>query len=116
MPRPFSACHHPERAEIDAQFVTGIPRLRMAQYSGLSEPAVRRHFRLHLPEALRMEAEMERQEAAAELRAILRASVADLRRQAERARHLRHDSAILRAMRLSFPLLKLQVDVLSRSS
>lgn len=45
-------CSHPERRDIDAAAVAGEPNRRIAARYGLSETAVRRHKRDHLPAAL----------------------------------------------------------------
>lgn len=52
MPRTCSVCGHPEREAIDAALVAGAANRRIATQYSLSEAAVRRHRRTHLPASL----------------------------------------------------------------
>ena len=52
MGRACSVCVHSEREAIDAALVGGEPNRRIAARYGLSEAAVRRHKREHIPQAL----------------------------------------------------------------
>ena len=112
MPRPCNACRHPELDAINRELAGGTPRLAVARQFGLSEPAVRRHFHLHLPASLQLATEADRQQAARELLGVLQETTAELRRLAERARDRRQGRAWLRAVRLLYPLLELRTRVL----
>lgn len=53
MPRPCTICSHARRAEIDAALVAGqAPNTTIAALFGVTESAIRRHAREHLPAAL----------------------------------------------------------------
>src|SRR5207248_6485711 len=53
MPRVCTVCAHPERAAIDRALVAGEGPYALARrYSPLSEPALRRHKKDHLPATL----------------------------------------------------------------
>src|SRR5712691_560156 len=110
MPRPCRTCRHPELDAINAELVSGTPRLTVARRFGLSETAVRRHFHLHLPDSLRLEHEAERLEGARELRATLRAAVSELGKHFTSARDRRRTRAMLRAARQLYPLVRLQAE------
>ena len=114
MSRPCLTCRHAEIAAINADLVSGSPRLTVARRYGLSEPAVRRHFHEHLPHYLIFDDEDSRREAASDLTELLRITTAEVRAQAERARALRRGRAFLRAVRVLHPLLELQARVLGR--
>lgn len=110
MPRPCSTCRHENRRAIELELLSGTPRHRVARKFGLSEPAVRRHFRLHLPALLAHADEATRRELAMEVAAAARQALSDVRWVAERARDQRRGRAMLQAWRVHVPLL----DVLSR--
>jgi hypothetical protein len=112
MSRPCVVCHHPQQQAINAELVSGTPRLSVARRFGLSEPAVRRHFHVHLPESLRIAAEVDRQQASRELWQILRATTSELMKVAVRARDLRQRRAYVRALRILYPLLELRARTL----
>jgi len=114
MPRPCITCGHSELRAINAALVSGTPRVTVARRFGLSEPAVRRHFHLHLPESLRLASEAERFEVARELRATLRLAVSELGKQFTSARDRRRTRAMLRAARRLYPLARLQAELLGR--
>ena len=52
MPRACTICTHPQRDEIDADFVRGQPFRRIATHRDVTEQSVRRHGASHLPESL----------------------------------------------------------------
>lgn len=52
MPRACTICAHPERDVIDAALVAGEAFRRVAARYGVTEQAIRRHRKAHLPEAL----------------------------------------------------------------
>lgn len=52
MPRPCTACHHPQRAAIDGLLAAGTPAGRVAIQFALSPDAVERHARNHLRRVL----------------------------------------------------------------
>lgn len=53
MPRPCTICSHARRAEIDAALVAGqTPNTALSALFGVTESAIRRHAREHLPAAL----------------------------------------------------------------
>lgn len=58
MANACSVCRHPSRNEIDRLLVDRMPALQVAHSFGLSDDAVRRHFRHHLT-ALLQEREAE---------------------------------------------------------
>ncbi len=49
MSRTCTVCSHPERQRIDAQLLEGVPNTTIAANTGVSEQAVRRHGKSHLP-------------------------------------------------------------------
>jgi len=114
MPRPCNTCRHPELPAINAELVAGKPRLVVARHYRLSETGVRRHYHLHLPTVLRLEADADSRMAARDLQAVYRLVVADLRRQVETANRRRSGRAWRRAARLLMPLLGLQARVVGR--
>jgi hypothetical protein len=91
-----------------------MPRMKVARMFGLSEPAVRRHFHLHLPENLVFEDEDERLQASRELQAILGDTIAELRRQVGKQRDRRRTRSFFRALRVLHPLLELRARMLGR--
>ena len=52
MPRKCSICLHPKCAEINQALLSGAPKRQIAIRFDVSEQALRRHERNHLPEAL----------------------------------------------------------------
>lgn len=52
MPRVCTACAHPDREALDRALVRGEPKRRIAANHGLTETALGRHERAHLPRAL----------------------------------------------------------------
>jgi len=52
MPQTCSICTHPERDAIDAELLSGTANRRIATQYSLSEAAVRRHRKSHLPAEL----------------------------------------------------------------
>jgi transposase len=52
VPQPCTVCTHDRRADIEAAMLEGTPNRRVAAHYGLSEQAVRRHKRDHLPDRL----------------------------------------------------------------
>jgi hypothetical protein len=52
MPQPCSICTHPDRVAIDKEIASDAPNRRIATQYGLSEAAVRRHKKDHLPDKL----------------------------------------------------------------
>ena len=52
MSRKCTICTHPQRDEIDRALVEGIPKRRIAADFKVSESALRRHERNHLPKRL----------------------------------------------------------------
>jgi hypothetical protein len=59
MPRACTVCAHGQRDEIEDAFIAGTPKRRIAAHYGVTEQAVRRHIREHLPalQALARDAE-----------------------------------------------------------
>jgi hypothetical protein len=108
MPRPCNTCRHPELPAINADLVSGTPRIVVARQYGLTETGVRRHYHLHLPAMLRLEADMDLRTAARDLRAVYGLVVANLRRQVETAIRRRNGRAWRRAARLLIDLQWLQ--------
>jgi len=60
MPRECTVCGHPERDAIEDAFIDGTPKRRIAAQYGVSEQAVRRHIREHLPALLSLARDAER--------------------------------------------------------
>jgi len=52
MARPCTICRHPERATIDQRLVAGEPATVISSDFGLSERAIQRHCKTHLPALL----------------------------------------------------------------
>jgi hypothetical protein len=52
MPRICTICTHPDRIAIDKAVVSQAPNRQIASLHGVSESAVRRHARSHLPKTL----------------------------------------------------------------
>ncbi len=53
MARPCDTCQHPQRDEIDAALVAGVPTPELtAKYREISEDSLLRHKQSHLPEKL----------------------------------------------------------------
>jgi hypothetical protein len=74
MPRSCTICTHPNRAEIeDAIVIRSQAKRRIAAQFGVTEQALRRHLREHLPELLKKAREAEEASRADELLRHLRA-------------------------------------------
>lgn len=72
MPRVCTACHHPQRADIDRALIAGTDPLRaIAARHGLSVGAIRRHRESHLPATMAMAHEAAEQARAGDLMAML---------------------------------------------
>src|SRR5262245_12796242 len=52
MPRVCTVCASPDRSAIDKAIVSQAPNRQIASLHGVSEAAIRRHARSHLPNAL----------------------------------------------------------------
>lgn len=52
MPRLCTVCHHPDRSAIDKGVVSQAPIRQLASLHGVSDAAIRRHSRRHLPKTL----------------------------------------------------------------
>src|SRR5262245_65354921 len=59
MPRLCTICHHPDRSAIDKAIVSQAPNRQIASLHGVSEAAIRRHARTHLPATLVKAAQVE---------------------------------------------------------
>src|SRR5262245_59736664 len=59
MPRLCTICHHPDRSAIDKAVVSQAPNRQIASLHGVSEAAIRRHARSHLPATLVKAAQVE---------------------------------------------------------
>ena len=59
MPRVCTICTHPDRSAIDKAVVSQAPNRQIASLHGVSESAIRRHARSHLPSTLVKAAEVE---------------------------------------------------------
>ena len=53
MPRTCTICSHPERAQIDAAFVSGTPYRSIAKQFGCSDAAMYRHTSEHIAQAIK---------------------------------------------------------------
>jgi hypothetical protein len=87
MPRSCTICTDPERDAIDAALVAGEPFRRVAAQYSLTEQAIRRHRKAHLPAALTKAQEAKEAARADDLLAQLQALTAEAHRiknQAER--------------------------------
>jgi hypothetical protein len=60
MPRVCTVCSHDERDAIEDAFIAGTPKRRIATRYGVTEQALRRHIREHLPELLALARDAER--------------------------------------------------------
>src|SRR5215217_4174599 len=60
MPRVCTVCSHEERDAIEDAFIAGTPKRRIAARYGVTEQALRRHIREHLPELLSLARDAER--------------------------------------------------------
>ena len=67
MPRLCTVCTHPEREIIDQEVVSGMANTAVASLFGVSEEAIRRHKRNHLPGHLLKAQEAEEQADAGNL-------------------------------------------------
>lgn len=85
MPRTCTICGHPERDAIDAALVAGQPFRRVAAQYAVTEQAIRRHRKAHLPAALAKAQEAEEAARADDLLAQLRALTAEAHRIKDRA-------------------------------
>jgi hypothetical protein len=87
MPRTCTICCHPERDAIDCALVSGEPFRRVAAQHAVTEQAIRRHRKAHLPTALTKAQEAKEAARADDLLAQLRDLTAEAHRiknQAER--------------------------------
>ena len=60
MPQACTICSHERRDAIEDAFITGTPKRRIAAHHGVTEQAVRRHVREHLPTLLALARDAER--------------------------------------------------------
>ena len=60
MPRACTICAHEERDAIEDAFIAGTPKRRIATHYGVTEQALRRHLREHLPALLALARDAER--------------------------------------------------------
>ena len=59
MPRICTICTHPDRDAVDKAVVSQAPNRQIASLYGVSEAAIRRHKRSHLPKTLVKATEVE---------------------------------------------------------
>lgn len=85
MPRTCTICGHPERDAIDAALVAGEPFRRVAARHAVTEQAIRRHRKAHLPAALTQAQEAKEAARADDLLAQLQALTAEAHRIKDRA-------------------------------
>src|SRR5215208_347907 len=60
MTRVCTVCAHPERAAMEDAFLAGTAKTRIAANNGVTEQALRRHLKEHLPELLALARDAER--------------------------------------------------------
>src|SRR5215210_1887352 len=60
MPRSCTICGHTDRDAIEDAFIAGTPKRRIAAHHGVTEQALRRHLREHLPALLALARDAER--------------------------------------------------------
>jgi hypothetical protein len=60
MPRVCTICSHEHRDAIEDAFIQGTPKTRIAANNGVTEQALRRHLKEHLPELLALARDAER--------------------------------------------------------
>ena len=60
MPQACTICSHDQRDAIEDAFISGTPKRRIAAHYGVTEQAVRRHVREHLPTLLALARDAER--------------------------------------------------------
>lgn len=60
MPRTCTVCSHGQRDAIEDAFIAGTAKRRIATHYGVSEQAIRRHIREHLPALLALARDAER--------------------------------------------------------
>src|SRR5215210_8584629 len=60
MPRVCTICSHESRDAIEDAFIAGVPKRRIAAHHGVTEQALRRHLREHLPALLALARDAER--------------------------------------------------------
>jgi hypothetical protein len=60
MPRSCTICGHADRDAIEDAFIAGTPKRRIAAHYGVTEQALRRHIREHLPALLALARDAER--------------------------------------------------------
>lgn len=61
MPRACTVCTHEHRDAIEDAFIDGMPKRRIATQYGVTEQALRRHLREHLPALLAIARDAERE-------------------------------------------------------
>ena len=60
MPRSCTVCAHESRDAMEDAFIEGTPKRRIAAHFGVTEQALRRHLREHLPALLALARDAER--------------------------------------------------------
>ena len=60
MPQSCTICSHKSRDAMEDAFIAGTPKRRIAAHYGVTEQALRRHLREHLPELLALARDAER--------------------------------------------------------
>ncbi len=112
MSRICTICSHKDRQRIDAQLLEGVPNTTIAANTGVSEQAVRRHAKSHLPrfevEAATASRETDHHQKLARLERVLYTVLLARLKDEDHGMVLRTHAALLRNMEFELQLSDLQ--------